>query len=368
MKKILSHSLLIIGLLLTQSVYAETVVTNGNNSGSGSLRFALANDNKIFISDSVRTIKITETLKYDSSRQLHLGGSGQTIDASDITGNGDILSIDQGSNINISNLNFIGNAKKTNKNSATKVGGKGIFVNVPVTAKGSVKVILDNISISNVGNHAVHVSDCSLRDSCGSGSGADGIELDEGNNGNIYVQMDKSIFDGNGGYCGEIPFVKGSLCDNSGGPDLDDAFDIDETGNGSVFVTISDSNFKNNFDEGLDFDEAGNGNIEMNITNCLLTSNTDEGIKASEEGKGNVISNLTNITLKDNNRDKEGIQIEEGNDGNLSVVITGSNSIGNEDIKLEQSHAGDGTVRVIDSRVSLELGDNKQKLTFRLIV
>jgi len=68
-----------------------------------------------------------------------------------------------------------------------------------------------------------------------------------------------------------------------------------------------------------------------------------------------MMPNLTNITLEDNNSNSEGIQIEEDNDGNLSVVITGSNAIGNEDIKLEQNDAGAGTVRVIDSRVSLDL-------------
>jgi len=277
MKKLIPYSLLL--TLLSTFAYADTVVTNGNNSGSGSLREALAKDSNIVIDNSVREINITETLHYKKTKQLQIKGSGgQTINASNMKSNGDILSIDQGANVLIQNLNFIGNSKKTNKNSAKAVGGKGIFVSVPVTAKGTVKVTLESIAISNVGDHAIHVSDCSLRDNCGGGSqgggigsqaslfvelksvvinrvgfglqdgdgvriderghgnitfnvtssrflniGADGIELDEGNNGDIHVQMSHSIFDANGGYCGEIPFVAGSLCDNSGGPDLDDA-------------------------------------------------------------------------------------------------------------------------------------------------
>ena len=36
---------------------------------------------------------------------------------------------------------------------------------------GTVEVYLDNVGVYGVGNHGIHISDCSLVDECGAGSG-----------------------------------------------------------------------------------------------------------------------------------------------------------------------------------------------------
>ncbi len=403
MKNLITSAFILAGFTLSSIASAQTtIVSNGNNSGSGSLRAALSSGSDIIsINNNVTTIRITDTLEYNDSNTFSIIGSGQTIDASNISENDDILSINEGANFNISNINFIGNLDEVNDDPSDPTGGTGIFVNVPNDRTGTVSVTLDNVSVTRVGSHGVHISDCEVRDACVSGEGstasivvdvnnllinrvglglqdgdgvrvdergagsitfnannstfinvgADGVELDEGDNGNIVATIDNSLFDSNGEYCNFASDIDDTPCDNDGDPDLDDGFDIDEAGTGSISVTITNSKFTNNFDEGLDFDEADTGNITMNISNSLFSNNEDQGIRASEENTGSVNALFTNITLVDNNQDDEAIRIEEENRGNLIIEINDSNAINNDDegLRIEEDGSGRGTLEINNS-------------------
>jgi len=409
MKNLFSLSLVLTGLALSSTANASgyALVSNGNDSGAGSLRAALAQGaTTIGISKSVSTISITETLDFDSASQLRIIGTGQTIDASSIVGNGDILSINEGASLSISNLSFIGNAASVNEDPTTPTGGKGIFVNVPVTQTETVKVYLDKVDVARVGNHGIHISDCTLQDECGGGSGgggegsiasvyvnlqdvsvntvgfgqqdadgvrvdergdgsiffvannsnflnvgADGVELDEGNNGDVITDVNNSLFDSNGEYCNLIPFIIGGPCDDDGDADVDDGFDIDEAGAGKLYARVRNTKVINNFDEGLDFDEEDEGDIIIAVSDVLALGNADEGIKASEEDEGGVKAYLSNITVVDNNSDGEGIELEEESAGNVVVVVKDSNAIGADDeaLQVQQEDEGTGTLKIINS-------------------
>jgi len=405
MKKIITSGFFFAGLTLTGIANAQTTtVSNGNNSGSGSLREALSsNSDTIIINNDVSTIRITETLEYDGTGTLNIIGSnlGQTVDASELSGEDDILSINQGANFNITNLNFIGNLEEVNDEPEDRVGGVGIFVNVPTNRTGTVAVSLDNVSVTRTGSHGVHISDCTVRDECLSGQGssasinlsvsnliisrvglglqdgdgiridersagditfssenstftnvgADGVELDENDSGNITATINGSIFDSNGEFCNFADDIDDTPCDNDGDPDLDDGFDIDEAGSGSIFVSITDSRFINNFDEGLDFDEEDDGNVELEVTNSFFLNNEDQGIRVAEEGDGTVSLFLSSITVADNNQDDEAIRVEEEDDGNVVVEINNSNSIDSNDegLRIEESGSGSGTLEINDS-------------------
>lgn len=394
---------IITGFLLADNSII-TRVANGNDSGPGSLRQALIEGaSNISINSDVSTIQISETLDYDFTNTVQITGLGtnQIIDGSDLSGNSDILSINQGATFSITNLNFIGSFDEVNDNPNDPSVGTGIFVNVPNSRNGTVEVILDDVSITNVGGHGVHVSDCTVRDECSDGQGspasvlvdvknllinrvgigrqdgdgirvdergngnitfvakdarftnvgADGVELDEGDNGNITANVDNSVFDSNGEFCAFAEDIDDTPCDNDGEPDLDDGFDIDETGSGSILVTITNSEFTNNFDEGLDFDEEDNGQILISVTNSLFLNNEDQGIRASESGSGDVEATFTSITVAENNQDDEAIRIEEENDGNVVIEIFESTVIDSDDegLRIEEGGSGSGTLAIRDS-------------------
>lgn len=401
MKRVFYGSLLTAILMPSLTMAAPAAkVTNGNDYGPGSLRSALESGaTKIVIKGSVNTIKVTKTLKYTGTLPLKISGSGQIIDGTMLSNNlAPILEVTQGADLEISNLSFDGGGGYDIFNQG---GGKGIFVDVPVTRTGVVNVKLNNVSVTGVGNHGVHVSDCTLGDDCGGGGGgagdgspasiyvqltnvlidgagfgkadadgvriddrndgdisfsatnstfvnvgADGVELDEGNNGNVYLDVRNSTFDRNGEFCAAIdPPVKDGPCDDEGVPDVDDGFDVDEAGPGSIFGKIRNVYVTDNFDEGLDFDEEDEGGFELQLINVLAEGNTDEGIKISEENDGDVLATLRSITSQLNN----GAEIEEDDSGDVRVTVTGS--MIHEELTVSEDGSGEGTLKVRGSSI-----------------
>jgi hypothetical protein len=149
--------------------------------------------------------------------------------------------------------------------------------------------------------------------------GADGVELDEGDDGDVIVEVRNSIFEFNGGYCfpvdpeDENPADPTCVEDDDGKLvlDLDDGFDIDEAGNGSLVGSIRNIWISDNLDEGLDFDEEGDDGINIELVGIEAWGNGDEGIKLSEEDGG------------------DGIQIEQDNAGDINVTVYGTITIDN---------------------------------------
>lgn len=390
--------------------FPAAIVRNGDNDGAGSLRAALASGaSTIVISRKVDTITVTETLEYAGDRALRIFGHGQTIDGSGLTDNlAPVLYVSSGADLSVHNLaidagagNAAGPYSRLNQG-----GGKGIYVEVPDTRVDDVNLVLNRVSVTGTGNHGVHVSDCSLGDDCGGGSGgggegspasirvflnrveivnngngkqdadglrvddradgsiyffathsrfdnngADGVELDEGNDGNATAFVIDSAFNENGIYCNVGPFDPADetdVCNDDGDRDVDDAFDVDEAGNGSIYAVIKHTDVIDNFDEGLDFDEEDDGGYAVMFSKVYAAGNEDEGIKLSEEGAGGTVATLHRVDLVDNNGGSEDTEIEEADGGDVRVTIIGSYI---DEAKIEQEDEGTGTVRVIRSTI-----------------
>jgi hypothetical protein len=52
--------------------------------------------------------------------------------------------------------------------------GKGIFVDLRDDQTGTVEIELVNVTVTGTAGHGIHVSDCTLADECGGGSGGAG--------------------------------------------------------------------------------------------------------------------------------------------------------------------------------------------------
>ncbi|MDX1696107.1 MAG: hypothetical protein R3208_20240 [Ketobacteraceae bacterium] len=430
-------------------------VTNGENDGHGSLRHALEvqQANYVIVAPYVSAIAVDGTLEYSSESPLTLIGTGQTISLPD---NQTILAITQGANLRVSNLAFEGLKdfySITNRGDLDGPAGKGIFVDVRDDQTGTVYVILNNVRVAGVANHGIHVSDCSLADDCGGGSGgagdgspasiylaannvtvtdagngkfdadgirvddrgagsiyftafnstfsnvgADGVELDEGDAGDVVVQTIATRFIDNGGYCdpilmasfipspdeaefdeseqvavSDIPGpVTGSPDDScierevdlydSGfveayefGLDLDDGIDLDEAGEGGLYATMRSSLIVGNLDEGVDFDEEGDGNVQVAFLNTEASDNTDDGFKVSEEDGGGVEAYIRGSAAKNNGG--KGIVLEEADAGNLEALVLKTTTYNNDDsdntgIEAVQEDEGTGTLRVRRSSIA----------------
>lgn len=367
-------------------------VTNGNDNGAGSLRAALSSGaSRIVISKDVETILISSTLEYAGDRALRLQGGGQTIQAD---GDFTLLSVLNGANLMVSNLTFqgIGGFKFDVKNDDIVAGtGKGIFVDVPDDATGTVQVTLANVTVRDVANHGVHISDCSLADDCGGGSGgggegspasvkvtlrgvtidnagsgkfdadglrvddrgagsidarifnsvftnmgADGVELDEGNEGNVTVDVRNANFVTNGDYC-------------LGGWDTREEADANKDAIFAASEGACNDDDDLDVDDGMDVDEAGDGSFSGAFSKVIVYGNFDEGLDLDEEGAGDTDLVFTNVSGAAN--DGEHIKISEEDDGDNRAVLVNVMGVngGDDGTQIESEDAGDTFVEIYDS-------------------
>ena len=414
MKRNILYKAMVAGLLFAPvaSAAPAALVTSDANDGPGSLREALASGaTMIEIDEAVGTIYVTETLVYAGTKALKLVGTNQTIDGTGlIDSSTPIFAVTMGADLSMYDLGFQGSGGYSFANQG---GGKGIFVYVPTDRTGVVSLSLTGVSVFDVGNHGIHVSDCTEGDDCGSGGGgggdgspasidvklvdvlvdgvgfgkadadgvrvderadgdimfsavnstfryvgADGVELDEGNDGSVLLEVRNNTFEYNGEYClGDEPLTIGGPCDDDGDPDVDDGFDVDEAGHGSIMGFVRNNYVLYNFDEGLDFDEEDAGGFDVIFAANTAIGNEDEGVKLSEEDGGDIIATLKSHYSEGNNGSKEGIEIEEADGGVVTVVVTGSNFTGGEDeeLKIEEGDEDGGTVKIRGSKVVADL-------------
>lgn len=395
----------------------RALVTNGADSGPGSLRAALASGaRKIFILRSVSEIAVQAPLEYSSSVPLNIVGSGQVIRwdrtaVSAVAPSDALLHVANGADLSLAGLSFQGLGGYSIE---TPGGGKGVFVEVPISREGQVNVTLNRVSVSDTGNHGVHIRDCP-DDDCSAGQGgggagspasvvvrlsdvdvdgvgfgkqdadgiriddrgdgdirlivsgsvftnigADGIEADEGDDGSVLIAVRDSVFESNGAYCADIdgdgpfdPIALDPNCNDDGDPDVDDAFDIDEAGPGGISGAVINVDIINNFDEGLDFDAAGRGDdnaVNLDLINIYAAGNADEAIKVSEEGDASVRVRMTGIDVEGD------VEVEEEDAGDLAVSLRLS-TVG-DDLKLSEEGAGVGTVKLRRTIVGDELDFN----------
>ncbi|MEO9825787.1 MAG: hypothetical protein ABJF50_15335 [Paracoccaceae bacterium] len=424
--------------------FADTfVVTSTANEGKGSLRAVLAaaeasGGTSFIVIDSPGDIAISETLVYEGAAPLSIIGENQAVTSKrNIT----LLAVINGADLDVARLGFKGpggfSITARDKNRA----GKGVFVAVPADKTGTVSLRLDTVLVEGVAGHGIHVSDCVLADDCGTsgsaasisvalqdvtvtdvgngtldadglrvdergpgditarfassrftGIGADGVELDEGQEGSVIVQAFDTSFDFNGIYChpdvleaylpypdyaafdqgarerGDIPakvigspddacierevdlYDNGSVASYEFSIDVDDGFDVDETGPGRIVASLLDVNVIGNLDEGIDFDEEDSGSIHLTVIGGSYSSNSDDGIKLSEEDAGGIGATLVGVEALANG--SKGFVFEEEDAGNLFISVVNSMASGNDDgnktgLEAQQDDAGRGVVTFV---------------------
>ncbi len=370
------------------------IVSNGADSGQGSLRHAIeeARASHIFIKQTVSSITINSPLVYDKTSKLLIKGHGQTVNSSR---NINLLSVTQGADLEISDLNFRGPGgfNINNRGDQGQSAGKGIFVDVRDDQTGTVKVTLSNVTVSDVANHGIHISDCSLADDCGGGGGgggkgsaasievnlhnvtvdnvgngrfdadglrvddrgdgdivfiaenstfinvgADGVELDEGNDGDVIAQVRDSRFDDNGAYCDPdvlAPFV----------PTPDEAeFADTERLPGQIPGIVAGSPDDSCIEREVELYDSGYVEVyEFGI-------DLDDGFDIDEAGPGSLVANIRNSVINGNL--DEGIDFDEEDSGMIFARFVNTSAAVNRDDGFKFSEEDEGSVigRVTESK------------------
>lgn len=182
-------------------------VTNGNDSGDGSLRAALEDPTTTLITfaKGVSTVDIDSTLEYVGDGPLTIQGRKNLKIAASGSDDFTLLEIrpppTDSIDVTIKQVSFqgIGGFSPTNQGDPINPG-KGIFVKVPLSATGVATVDLNDVKVSDVAYHGIHVSDCNIVP-CGNGSGGGG----DGSDASVSVTLkDVTVLDvGNGVFDGD---------------------------------------------------------------------------------------------------------------------------------------------------------------------
>lgn len=452
---VFARAALVTLFLATPAVAQDTfVVTSTADAGEGSLRAALASASEtgrpatvVILTDGA--ISLQSGLTYDSQAPLTLFGNRTEIMTQ---ANETLLTVSRGADLYIRNVSFQGPGGFSieARGDIDGAAGKGIFVDLRDDQTGTVTVDLENVRVLNVAGHGIHISDCSLADACGGGSGgagdgsdasivvrmtgsevlnvgqgrfdadglrvdergpgdihffaassrfaqvgADGVELDEGQDGNVIVRVTGSAFEMNGDYCNPTiltaflpeepegafaqgarttdtipgPIVgspddqcferevethdDGSVAEYAFGIDVDDGFDVDEAGPGGIRAVLERSGIVGNFDEGLDLDEEDGGDLVLTLIGTVGRDNTDDAYKASEEGAGSVVGSMVSVIADGNGG--VGAVFEEDDDGDVQVsalrLRTQFNDGGETGLEVIQEGAGTGVLILNGSQI-----------------
>lgn len=390
--------------LLTTTAYAAPIqVTNGKDSGEGSMRAALeavaAGKADSILVTTKEEIEITSTLAYNGMAPISIYGSGQTIESDK---NIDLLAITKGADVNISGLKFEGPGGFSIQNRGDKNGeaGKGIFVNVRNDQTGTLTVNLNNVEVSGVAYHGIHVSDCDIAKDCGAGSGgegggspasiavnaynvkihnvgfgrvdgdglrvdernegdihfsahnssftkvgADGVELDEGQDGNVVVNASNVDFSDNGAYC-----QKDLLQPLLPSP-VEAEFKQGEFAANKVPAEITGSPDDKCFEREVDLYKDGT------VEAYEFGIDFDDGFDIDEAGNGGIQTVLQSVTI--NNNLDEGLDFDEENDGDIQITIIDSSAEGNTDDGFKVTEEDNGNLNSLISSVKSKKNNGK---------
>ena len=220
---------------------------------------------------------------------------------------------------------------------------EGLLVDDQDEAAASIVLTVERTTVSGNGNGAsdhdgIRVNETgegdilsTVRDSRFDANGGDGLELDERGEGDLDFVVSKSTFNDNGFQDPD---------------DLEDGIDLDERDDGTIWVNVSNISADGNADQGLDFDEDDDGEMVASVEKTKARGNGDSGIKIDENNNGGLTAELSQIVAKDNGDDS--IRIKEDNDGDLAVLVTKTVSIHNAGfgLSVEQDDDGSGTLNL----------------------
>lgn len=284
---------------LSLSSCSSTIeVTSSADSGVGSLRSALeaaASDSRVHritLRTGLEPIALDSPLVYRGSQRLQLDGRGVVLDGSRLTdttlsaGNAAFVA-DGGSDLGIRNLVVRGAA------------GSGIAVLVPASRSGRVTLELDQVVAERNGHHGIVVNDQAayfsdpftvasdgseasitvrVRDSrfIGNGNGGldyDGLRVNEGGPGSLEAVIRSTHAEGNGG----------------------DGVELDERDDGDAVIAIERTDLLANgfhstkdLEDGFDVDEYGPGHLRGRLVEVTASRNAQKGVDLTEEGAGEL--------------------------------------------------------------------------------
>lgn len=369
----------VLGLLLlvaSPQAAAETVaVTHGGDAGPGSLRQALARASRspevdrVAFAPGVEVVLRTGPVVYAGGQALHLDGAGGSVRGGDF----DLVVARGGGDLTLEALTL------------RDGGARGLWVDVPPDASGTVQVTLRRVRVRGLRRFGVHVDDgdgapagvrvevvdatfeevgvrapqgsalddqdglrvdetgpgdlrAEIRGSRFVGQVYDGVELDERGPGDVGVRVRASRFDRNGRGPTGAPE-----------PDVEDGLDVDEAGPGSVLVDVAGGGASGNLDAGFDLDEAGAGGMEVRLRECEARDNGDRGLVVDEGGPGDLVARVARVALAGNADD--GLRLDEGGRGHLRATLRSVRAAANgaDGIQLAESEPGDLEARVAGS-------------------
>lgn len=355
-------------------------VTNANDTGSGSLRAAVALANadpsvrKIELRPGLAPIGLATPVEVTGAQALQIVGNGGTLDGSALDGAADAaLLVTGGGDLTVRTLTVQGTPQE------------GIEVRVPSGATGTTKIVLGAVQILGNRGHGVLVRDqanpdvteppdpagsdagldvtvtgsrfsgngfgaldrdglrvdegaggslrFSVTGSRFEGNGADGVELDERGDGGVAFDVDKTEITGNGAYDVTLE-------------DLDDGMDVDESGVGSIVGRVTASRVSDNLEEGLDLNENDAGDLRVELSNVEASRNGEEGVDLEEDddyaGGGDLTATLARVTADGNKGGDAGIKIREKGDGNLSSTVRSAHASDNDTRGIQLREDGNG--------------------------
>lgn len=395
------NCLSILALTTTVAICAVTsagavgpvLVTNGKDSGEGSLRAALeavakedAPGQILVVTDD--DIKIDSTLTYPGTAPLTIHGKGQTIETDKDT---TLLTLSQGADLTVSDLNFRGPGGYSIKNRGKD--GKGIFIDMRPDQTGVVTLILEDVKVEGVAYHGVHISDCNLADDCGAGRGgkgdgspasivlrladveisdvgngrfdadgirvdersagdiffyatdstftkvgADGVELDEGQEGSVFATATNSRFDDNGAYC-DPQILKAFMPEKDEG-EFDDGKMAEADIPGAVEGSPDDACIEREVEL---YDSGSVKAYEFGI-------DTDDGFDIDEAGPGDLWALIVESSVRGNL--DEGLDFGEEDEGGIKIALWRTTTKDNADDGIKIVESEDGSVEGLLHKVS----------------
>lgn len=359
-----------LAVLASNAVARGIWVSNNSDSGPGSFREAItaANGdtsvNWITFARGLGSIGLQSTVTFNGAQALRIDGHEATLTAAGSAAF-DLFVTTGGGWLEISRLGLVaGHAN-------------GIVVSIPAEAGGEVRVDLWEVILTGNGLFGLLIDD-SLGSPAGvllnlqrcvvteNGTGAidnDGLRVNERGPGNVSASFKECLFEANG--ADGVELDEGDLGDvlvqvlhsdfNENGfldiEDLEDGIDVDEAGDGDIVALMVDCRLDGNGDEATDLNEDGTGSLFASFYQVTANDNVDKGLTAEEFGDGNVQAVYSQIIAIGNK--KEGVKLDESDGGDLQVELHNAYLENNTDdgMQVEEIGAGDVFVRIVNSTI-----------------